>query len=86
MFNDAEGEIYRLQEGNRELKAENKRLLEAFQRERDEKEACVRHSEKTIERLREALDAAEKVVQAARGDQFGLERRMEEYDKLKEVE
>ena len=30
MFNDAEGEIYRLQEGNRELKAENKRLREAI--------------------------------------------------------
>ena len=40
--------------------------------------------DREIKRLREALDAAEKVVQAARGDQYGLESRIEEYDKLKE--
>jgi hypothetical protein len=44
-------EVYDADEVDREIK----RLREAFQRERDEKEACVRHSEKTIERLREAL-------------------------------
>ena len=49
-------EVYDADEVDREIK----RLLEAFQRERDEKESCVRHSEKIIERLREALDAAEK--------------------------
>ena len=40
--------------------------------------------DREIKRLRKTLDAAEKVVEAARGDQYGLESRMEEYDKLKE--